>query len=273
MPVREIGLGRSKCAYLTDRIMVRLCFLKSILGLKSEKEYPNEEIEEDLIPWLLWRLWKNRNELLFRSKEFGAQTTVEKSRDDAKTWKSREEATMQEVKVPTTVEMSKSWIPPQPNTLKCNTDGSWKQENGEGEIGWVLRDHSGHMLWAGAKRVTGMGSVLEVEAEAMRWATSFLAGLRYRQITFETDSQVLSKMLRGEEDIWPRVKPIIQEIQASLGIFSECEVEYFSRSGNKVADRVAKETAAFSSFVRKLYSIMPSWLISCLETDKSSEIH
>ncbi|KAG2324355.1 hypothetical protein Bca52824_007083 [Brassica carinata] len=114
-----------------------------------------------------------------------------------------------------------------------------------------------------------MGSALEIEAEALRWAAHSLAGFGYRKITFETDSQVLSKMLRGEEEkTWPRVRPIIQEIQASLLKSSESEVVYFPRSGNKVADRIAKETAAFTSFVPKLYSIVPSWLSSCLEADK-----
>ncbi|CAN6824913.1 unnamed protein product, partial [Brassica oleracea] len=186
-----------------------------VLNLK--KEYPKEEIEEDLIPWLLWRLWKNRNEFLFRSREYTAPATVVKARDDATAM--------------------------------------------------------GNLMWAGAKRITGMGSELEVEAEALRWAAQVLTGFGYRNVTFETDSQVLSKMLSGEEATWPRVRPFIQEIGASVAVMNEAEVVYYPRSGNKVADRIAKETATFTSFVPKLYSIVPSWLFACMEVAKSVVEH
>lgn len=55
----------------------------------------------------------------------------------------------------------------------------------------------------------------------------------------------------------------------------EMSMKWFTtpRSGNKVADRIAKETATFTSIVPKLYSIEPSWLISCMEVEKSSVRH
>ena len=55
-------------------------------------------------------------------------------------------------------------------------------------------------------------------------------------VTFETDSQLLIRMLNGEEEVWPKIKPIIQEISASLLQIGEVEVVYYPRSGNKVAD-------------------------------------
>lgn len=101
-----------------------------VLNLK--KEYPKEEVEEDLIPWLLWRLWKNRNELIFRSKDYQPTATVEKARDEAKEWKRREEVKTEVVKTPAANVPKKRWIPPQPGYLKCNTDGTWQQETGSG---------------------------------------------------------------------------------------------------------------------------------------------
>lgn len=44
---------------------------------------------------------------------------------------------------------------------------------------------------------------------------------------------------------------------------------YYPRNGNKIADRIAKETTMFTSIVPKLYYIVPSWLLSCMEADKS----
>lgn len=60
-------------------------------------------------------------------------------------------------------------------------------------------------------------------------------------------------MLKGEKEIWPRLKSIIQEISILLAGTVGYEMRYYNRSGNKVADRIAKETATFTSIVPKLY--------------------
>lgn len=87
-------------------------------------------------------------------------------------------------------------------------------------------------------------------------------------MVFETDSLVLQRMITGEEEVWPRMKPIIQQIQTSLAGGSNLEVGYHPRSGNKSADRIAKETTTFMSIVPKLYSIVHVWLRSCIEADR-----
>lgn len=81
------------------------------------------------------------------------------------------------VKNPITEEQDKRWDPPPFSRFKCNTDGSWKQESGVGGGGRILRDHDGLMLWAEAKMLPDVGSVLETEAEALRWAMSSLTQL------------------------------------------------------------------------------------------------
>lgn len=63
-----------------------------------------EIMEEGLVPWLLWRIWKNRNELLFRSKDYQAVATIAKARDDAQEWNSRVKVEKVVVKNPITEE-------------------------------------------------------------------------------------------------------------------------------------------------------------------------
>lgn len=44
---------------------------------------------------------------------------------------------------------------------------------------------------------------------------------------------------------------------------------YYHRStGTKIADKIAKETSIFAFVVPKLYSILPVWLSTLVETDK-----
>lgn len=237
-----------------------------VLNLK--KEYPKEEMEGDLAPWLLWRIWKNRNDFIFRGRVYPFTATVEKAKEDGEEWRRRVEVKNREVKAPAPALPEKKWYPPAPTGFKCNIDGSWKKETGGGGVGWVMRDHLGNLVWAGAKKLAEVGSVLETEAEALRWAAQTLAGFGYEHVSFETDSLVLKQMICGEEETWPRMKPIIQDIRTILSSKGGYEVGYYPRSGNKAANRIAKETATFTSIVPKLYSIVPGWLSLCIEADK-----
>lgn len=151
-------------------------------------------------------------------------------------WKSRIEVQEEVAKEPAAVIPEMRWIPLAPTTLKCNTDGSWSKETGVGEVGWLLRDHQGTLLWAGAKKMAVMRSALETEAEAIRWAVQTLVGFGYNKVSIETDSLLLANMLNGEEEIWPVIAPIIQDISTSLSSNGGFEVVYYPRSGNKSAD-------------------------------------
>lgn len=63
---------------------------------------------------------------------------------------------------------------------------------------------------------------------------------------------VLKILIKGEEAMWPAVKSLMQEIFLMLADNRGFEVAYFPTSGNTVADRIAKKTSMFASFVPKL---------------------
>ncbi|XP_056856670.1 uncharacterized protein LOC130506077 [Raphanus sativus] len=237
-----------------------------VLNLK--KEYPMEEVEESFAPWLMWRLWKNRNDFVFRGNDHDAALTVWKVWEDVFEWISRAEVKEKEVKEPTAPKPEVKWKPPAERYLKCNSDAAWLKEERSGGAGWILRDHRGRLIWAGAKKLAEVRSAIEAEAEAVRWALQTVTGFGYDRVQFETDSLQLMRMINGEEETWPLLEPIIQEIAALMSMREEITVVYYPRSGNKTADRIARETSTFTSFVPKLYSMSPTWLSSCLESDK-----
>ncbi|XP_018467845.1 uncharacterized protein LOC108839593 [Raphanus sativus] len=131
-------------------------------------------------------------------------------------------------------------------TLKCNTDGSWLKKTESGGAGWVLRDHQGALVWAGVRKLPVVRSVIEAEAEAIRWTIQTLAGFGYKKVTVETDSLVLTRMLNGEEEVWPVLESIMQDISRSLVVNADYEVVYFHMSDNKLTYRIAKETSTFT---------------------------
>ena len=86
-------------------------------------------------------------------------------------------------------------------------------------------------MWAGAKAVPHMGTAIE------------------------TVSLVLSKMIRGEGEVWPILQPLLQDIVHVLKANPELKMVFYRRDGNKVADRIANEVLSFLNNVPELYFV------------------
>ena len=242
--------------------------------LNIKKEYPREDIQAEIVPWILWRLWKNRNELLFKGKEFEAGSLILKAREDLEEWQGRCQGEITaaekiEAKRATTSVQTLTWKPPPTDWLKCNSDGAWHQNRETSGLGWICRDASGHVLWAEARAVTKMDSSILTEAEALRWGAETLAGFGYKNVIFETDSLSLVKMINGNEEVWPVLQPTVEMIRHALLRIQSYEVRFYPRGGNKAADRIAKETITFVFNVPQLYSVVPLWLNYHVRSDKT----
>lgn len=66
-------------------------------ALNQKHQDPIEKAHDELVPWLLWRIWRNRNEHLFRGKDYSAPNTVNKAMDDMEEWLGRKEEVQIEV--------------------------------------------------------------------------------------------------------------------------------------------------------------------------------
>lgn len=89
-----------------------------------------------------------------------------------------------------------------------------------------------------------MRSSLHTEAEAFRWAVLMVRSLGYSMVIFKSDSLVLIRALKGHEH-QPTLNPMVQDIIKVLQLFEDAMVEFNHCEGNRVADRIAKETHSF----------------------------
>ena len=238
-----------------------------VLNLKHHS--PHLKIYDDLVPWLLWRIWKNRNEFIFKGIDYSAPSSISKATEDMEEWKRRQEEEHTMTRSPPISNTRAKWKAPPPQWIKCNTDGAWRKDHHRSGVGWIARNNIVQMLWAGAKNLQRMNSPIETEAEGIKWAMQSLCSLGYKQVIFETDSQILARMVVGKESTWPKLKPILQEIQHILSGNLGLKVTFFPREGNKAADRVANEAFSLENHVPKLHSILPIWLKSVCEADMS----
>lgn len=134
-------------------------------------------------------------------------------------WRGIKEEEIAEVKRPISNNRNIKWKPPPQQCIKCNTYGAWSKDRQRSGVSWVNRDHMGRLPWAGAKSFQRLGSTniyIETEEVALNWAVQTMRSLGYKQVIYETDSLVLPKMIAGSEKIWPKLKPIIQDLTQSL---------------------------------------------------------
>lgn len=99
--------------------------------MKTEKVLAIPLKVRRLYPWILWQLWKNRNNLTFEGKTFLATESVEKLRENANQWFLAQEVEEENEAIVDSGRRKfiKRWRPPPEPWLKCNIDASWLKKN------------------------------------------------------------------------------------------------------------------------------------------------
>lgn len=101
---------------------------------------------QDIPLWILWRLWKRRNVLVFQQKQTHWMNIIQYAKSDAKEWKQIEDAETNVVdrrNNTTTVQSYGHWTRPPQGWVKCNTYGSFINQETITTAGWVVRDSNG----------------------------------------------------------------------------------------------------------------------------------
>ncbi|KAG7572302.1 Endonuclease/exonuclease/phosphatase superfamily [Arabidopsis suecica] len=234
--------------------------------LFCRKDQSQEKDTSTLLPWILWRLWKNRNGLVFQGKEFSAPQVVNKAKEDEEEWQARKDPQpLKENKRQQGNQIAK-WKPPPQNWVKCNVDGTWTADAPNCGVGWVTRDHRGKVLWMGQRALPRVQTVLETELEALRWAVLTMSRFNYRRVIFESDSQHLVSILNDDLEC-SNLGPRLQDIRNLLQHYEEVQIVFTRREGNKVADRIARESLSLLNYDPKLYSLMPDWVKNLVVID------
>lgn len=240
--------------------------------LVAKKDSSQQAERFKMWPWLLWKIWKARNDLCFSDTRLNIHYMVQKATEEASEWfvamieDSTQLASHSSRPVDSSDAPSK-WIPPPPYTLKCNIDAAWSMDSEKCGVGWILRDEHGNLRWYGVKTYPKLRSALDAEAAALLWAMSCLDNLGFSEILFESDSQTLIQAIKYPSN-WPRMKSYTSEILGPRNGQLQPSFRFFGRQGNTCADQLAKAAMSCNLYFASLDCSTPFWLQPVVEREK-----
>ena len=117
--------------------------------------------------WLLWRIWKNRNMLIFQQKYVDGRQVLQQACKDAHeqakqstcTYSIRRGSNDYRGAIP----HIRQWKRPPPGWIKCNVDASFVNSEVPSKAGWILRDDRATYRGAGQAIGRCVDTALESE--------------------------------------------------------------------------------------------------------------
>ncbi|KAK4254136.1 hypothetical protein QN277_009559 [Acacia crassicarpa] len=195
-----------------------------------------------LIGWLLWFIWKGRNDYVFSKVRLDPSMVIEKAQQALinywTVWFPDNDRAVSNTPTPAV-----KWVPPAEHVLKVNVDGSFKASTAFAAIGLVCRDHWGHMQWAFVDKVKSISAFM-TKALALKRALMILQDLGNKNVLLESDNQTLVHCVENNQPSlceW-QARGIIDDITSVLKSESSFSVIYTPRQGNKAADWLAAAT-------------------------------
>lgn len=133
------------------------------------------------------------------------------------------------------------WERPPLGWIKCNTDGVFYEQTGQGATGAVLRDGAGAFIRGSAKWYDHCLDALTLEAIACRDGLALSVQSGVRKIWLETDCQQMVQLWQAGTNQRSTISTILQEIRELSLLFHDFKLSFVSRDCNKVAHVLAKQ--------------------------------
>jgi hypothetical protein len=114
------------------------------------------------------------------------------------------------------------WLPPPVDYLKINVDGAYKMESKNGAWGFIVRDHEGSTVLAGAGNLGPVHDALIAETLACKQALEAAVHFGISQVLIETDSSQLMEAITSSSSDLAIGGGLFKEIRGFLQESSNC---------------------------------------------------
>jgi len=212
-----------------------------LADLNSAKQVASKILSLDddrksLVVSLLWAWWDAGNKANAGDKMLSTEEIIYKAkalRSDINLYAQK----MQDKEI----KLISAWIPPPSDILKINFDGAFSQEERKGGWGFIVRDHDGLAILAGAGRINFLHDALSAEIHGCLAALSVAFDQRMSHFILESDSTVLVRALQSNDYDFSAAGVLIRETKFLISMnFVHVDVVHAPRSCNSCAYELAR---------------------------------
>ncbi|KAF7828452.1 reverse transcriptase [Senna tora] len=191
--------------------------------------------------YLLWFIWKTRNERVFEGLVGGHMDVIVKANSAVMDFF---EAVKEEELVHFQVFQGARWVTPPHGVVKLNVDAAFDEKNLRGAAAIIVRDDASILLTGFTKRMFCFNA-LSAEAQAVKEAVLALPALGISRAVIESDSQVVINHCNGKRKNW-QVDSVLANVLSDVLNSGEVMFNHVTRKGNKAADFVAHQALKLS---------------------------
>ena len=204
-------------------------------------------------PWIIWFIWKARNEKLFRGIDRDPLELVRHAESECHAWFEANEVVQA---------VTQDTINEEPQAVclenNCLLDVSWTLSANFSGCGWTWMDSSGNIQLMGTKNFPRRESALHSEVEALRWAMESMLQHSTCQ-SFGTDCKELIAMVKDPQ-AWLSFATELERIETLQICFPDFNITYIPRAHNQTADFLAKTARSFRRELHFVDCSIPVWL-------------
>ena len=208
-------------------------------------------------PWILWYLWKARNDKLFIRIEVSPMDVLQKATQECEEWLVAQQV-MSTGKAKESLQSDDQEEMNRLHKPRCQVDASWATNQFTFGGGFVMELEDGSTISGslGGKQVL---TPLHAEMNALLWAMRNSLHLRHDNMHFESDCMQMVKLLE-EEDYWPSLASEWEEFFHLRFLFTSFSLSFISRVFNVKADLFAKGARAKVSEFSHVNIMVPTGL-------------
>ncbi|XP_048613313.1 uncharacterized protein LOC125587176 [Brassica napus] len=192
------------------------------------------EEDRDPYPWIIWFIWKARNDKLFRGINRDPLELVRYAESECQAWYNARDS-----------------VPVLPNVQTI-------EEPQVLSLGWVWKDAIDKIQLMGSRNLRRRETSLHSELEALKWAMESMIQHSTCQ-EFGTDCKDLIAMMEQPQD-WPNFSTELKNIQTLRLCFSDFKITYIPRTQNEIADALARNARSFHRSLCFIGCSIPAWL-------------
>ncbi|KAM2231146.1 hypothetical protein ACFX1S_015471 [Malus domestica] len=192
----------------------------------------------------LWRIWKNRNDVVFKGSHCQPNEILTVWRKNIGEYReamnhgSLDEGAVRPLK--SHPMMPVLWEKPQFGTFKLNTDASWCSASFRAGAGWVIRDFAGILHAAGGSGTSTFHCAAAAEAHAIRTGLQYCTEYGFKNVFVEAEAKTVILMINKGTAPNCSFECILGDIEVLARRLTSVTFGFVPRERNRAAHSVAK---------------------------------